>query len=698
MNFKKLSKHGSMNRHKKKRINIKKERVILSDVLPYEIPVSFSNRKLRHFLTTNGVRFSNNTICWDRNYPDFELIIKLLFGIDKNKTVRRRQIKLNAKELRTIPFRFKISHKDRDFRELVVIHPQNQLRLIEFYEKNKETILYYCSISPFSIRKPYKIAKIRYHKDRLHLEKLAYEHEHKLIEEFDKEYEHLRAFFTYKKYNNIYKFYESYEYHRCEKKYNKLFIFDISKCFDSIYTHSLTWALLNKEIVKDDLGKIKGTFGDEFDKLMQNLNYGETNGIIIGPEFSRIFAELILQRIDCDVINTLQKNRNSNNSLNFKIDYEIFRYVDDIFVFYDNDETRDRVLDAYRYHLMKYKLYVNDSKTSSYEKPIITGITIAKQKISDLLNKNLVFKISEEDRNKNEVNEEEEKEKRYSFYVSSNKLITRFKTIITESGIKYKDVLNYTFVCLDRKVLRLIKTHKSIEDKRKNEQETVKWILELLDFTFFLYCASPRVNTTVKLCMILSKIIRFVKVGNDFDYDKRHLVFKKIYDEIYSVLRKNRNSEYTQVETLYLLISLQELGREYRLDENFLSDCFGITLNNGKDKYRYDLNYFSITVLLFYIKDIRRYNTLKGALEEIIMDKFKKKNKLKMAELTLLLFDILACPYIDNGFKCDLLQCYKITNVADQNKIIKRKECWFTKWTDFDLSCELEAKKSQEVY
>ena len=42
--------------------------------------------------------------------------------------------------------------------------------------------------------------------------------------------------------------------------------------------------------------------------------------------------------------------------------------------------------------------------------------------------------------------------------------------------------------------------------------------------------------------------------------------------------------------------------------------------------------------------------------------------------------------------------CYDIINEKDQNAIIQRKERWFTRWVDFDLSKELEAKKSQEVY
>ena len=684
-------------KRKIKQINIKKERVVLSDVLPFEIPVTFSNRHFYHFLITNRIHVNDKAISWDKDDPGLELIIKLLFGFDKNKPVVKRQIEIDFKtdEYKTIPFKYKISHKEKDFRELVLIHPKNQLALVEFYDKFKEIILYYCNISPFSIRKPYKVAKFTYHNDRMHIKNLAYDHEHKSVEEYDKEYENLKTFFAYKKFSNVYKFYESYKYHRCEKKYNRLFKFDILKCFDSIYSHSLSWALLNKGIVKDHIKCSKKTFGGQFDILMQNLNYGETNGIIIGPEFSRIFAELILQRIDLDVMHYLRNNRdNKNSGLEFKTDYEIFRYVDDFFVFYNEEEAKERILNAYRFHLMEYKLYINDSKSVLFEKPIITGITIAKQKIADLLNDKLTFNVSEED----VINADDKKdeEKRYSFYASSNKLITRFKTIIKETGIAYKDILNYTLACVDRKVLKLIKIYSDIADKAKHELMVVKLILELFDFTFFLYSVSPRVNTTIKLCLILSKLTKFTKIKGNFNHDNRHLIFKKIYDEISLVLWKNKNSEYTQVETLYLLIALNELGKEYRLDESVLCKYFDADLN--KNEFGYELNYFSIIVLLFYIANKTRYASFKNILKEHIKAKFQKNNKLKMTELTFLLFDLLSCPYIDESFKKDLLVRYNINYASDQEAILNRKEYWFTKWTDFDFGKELEAKKSQEVY
>ena len=101
-----------------------------------------------------------------------------------------------------------------------------------------------------------------------------------------KEYENLKSFFTYKKYTNIYRFYEDYRYQRAEKKFNILYKFDITKCFDSIYTHSIVWALHNKDIVKECIIKSKSTFGGKFDRFIQNANYGETNGII---DRTRIF-------------------------------------------------------------------------------------------------------------------------------------------------------------------------------------------------------------------------------------------------------------------------------------------------------------------------------------------------------------------------------------------------------------------------
>jgi len=202
---------------------------------------------------------------------------------------------------------------ESDFRELSIIHPNNQKAVSDFYEKYNSLILYYSSISQFSIRKPTKKATFTFFNDKLHSRNGDHDLEFAQIENEENEYENLKSYFTYQKYSNIHKFYESYQFHRSEKKFNKLIKIDISKCFDSIYTHTISWALFNKQIIKDNIDDSRKTFPGEFDELMQKLNANETNGIIIGPEFSRIFAELILQQIDNDILNKLLTSESNKN-------------------------------------------------------------------------------------------------------------------------------------------------------------------------------------------------------------------------------------------------------------------------------------------------------------------------------------------------------------------------------------------------
>lgn len=98
-------------------------------------------------------------------------------------------------------------------------------------------------------------------------------------------------------------------------------------------------------------------FRTVFDSLMQQLNYNETNGIVIGPELSRIFAEIILQAIDNDIISDLEKK-----NVFFGKDYRIYRYVDDFFIFYNDHEVFSKTKASISICLTRYKLNLNKSK------------------------------------------------------------------------------------------------------------------------------------------------------------------------------------------------------------------------------------------------------------------------------------------------------------------------------------------------
>lgn len=713
---------------RKKYIQYPKERAILSDSLPFEIPITFSNRYFFRFLVENNITLKGDKIEFNTNFIDDDLIgfketLKILFH-HKYDTI-------SENTFRKIPFVYRISHKEKDFRELALVHPVNQLKLIKFYDDFKESILYSCSISNFSIRKPVDVAKFSFFNDKLH--QLNKGDKNDFLELNGREYEDLKTFFSYKKYTNIYKFYEDYRYHRAEKKYNFLFKFDISKCFDSIYTHSISWAVLGLDTVKENVIASKTNFSGIFDKFIQYSNYGETNGILIGPEFSRIFAEIILQKIDKNVEEKIFK---LNGSIN-KIDYEVYRYVDDYFLFCDDDILKEAIFKIFKHELKEYKMSINNSKTIEYKKPLITQITIAKERINQLFTENPRFSIVEFEKTIKDVESKDDIEilnHKFSFSFNPDNLITQYKILIIESNVDYKDVLNYSLALLSNIIERnlvlfedvfldyrgKIKTN-DIKDKTvinkldKVEDSFTSHIINFIDFVFFIYSVSPRVNSTIKTSHILSKILSFFKLKYKSDKNKniirtnnRNRVFKKILDETSLIIKKNSLNEYAQIETFYLLTVVRELEREFRIPEVRLAKFIGF--DDAKNEIpQKQLNYFSIVVLLFYIGHSQRYSKIKDALNiyiENYIKSFPIEKRGKSSELTHLILDLLACPFIEDEFKIKTYSIYKnysteselecTTKVVNFHK--KNIKYWFTKWERFNLAKELEYKKSQEVY
>ena len=75
-----------MKKRKKKYLKYSKERALLSDVLPYEVPITFSNRYFYRFLVNNNIEIKENKLRFENNYTGtaanaFIEILKLLFDI-----------------------------------------------------------------------------------------------------------------------------------------------------------------------------------------------------------------------------------------------------------------------------------------------------------------------------------------------------------------------------------------------------------------------------------------------------------------------------------------------------------------------------------------------------------------------------------------------------------------------------------------
>lgn len=445
----------------KRRVSLthRKQRPILTDMLPFEVPPTFSNRGYYRFLRDNCIEIENGRLCWVCESDALDRTMRLLFGIKADaeiakevviewgKEKTRQTVSIGKCEMATIPFNFRVAH-NLDGRTLSVVHPRNQVAVASFYATHSALIIYHTSVSEFSIRHPVSVSRYAYFKDKLHEERLDAVAG---LEEEDREYEQLGSYFVYRKYRNIHRFFESYKYHRSEKKYDAMVQIDVSKCFDSIYTHSLPWAVLGKDQTKFSLEASKGTFGGRFDALMQNLNHKETNGIVIGPEFSRIFAEIILQSVDAELIKQLAAVAN----LIHKVDYEIFRYVDDYFVFYNEASTQLKIFETLQEILKEKKLSINTAKIKHYQKPIITEITIAKERISTLLNDE-IDPVCEEELLPDPA---EPPKQKLVCALNANRLVIRYKAALKEAGVTYGDLLNYTFAIIENKIEKLFKGH-----------------------------------------------------------------------------------------------------------------------------------------------------------------------------------------------------------------------------------------------
>ena len=724
-----------MRKRKKIKLNYSKERVLFSDVLPYECPIIFSNRYLYRFLAKYlwvGEEQKIDNITWNvlkqskrLDQKDVSVFAALLFGCyEKGKRIGPLQHKLNDL---FYPYQFNIAHKTNKNRTLSIIHPYNQWQVVEFYEQYKYSILYLCNQSSYSIRKPHKIAQYFYYRDRLH-RKLS-GHESDKVELFFNEYENLKTYFSYEKYANIYKFYEDYRYQRAEKKFKYLVKFDLQSCFDSIYTHTISWATAGgADKVKVLPGYHGSWVGDAFDNLMQSVNARETNGIVIGPEFSRIFAEIILQYIDQKVEQELlEKN------LRQKSTYECYRYVDDYFLFYNDEKDKNLFMESLTKRLKEFKLQISPSKTEEFERPFITKVTIAKQRIENLLSNIFSIPLWEEiESNSSTEKDTEDKdldkdrevlEKKFNIYLPANDVNTQIKVIVKECGIEYRDIANYLLEKISQRLDTFLNRYEigfkkyerlmSKEETNKDDVEThaqraqrklTSYLVSLIDVTFFVFNSNRQINTTLKLQKIMNSIIIYAKRHGDFKVNhavrfqtiSKDIIFKKIQDEIALVLTTTDSHRSTLHESLYLLILAKELGYAYLLAPEVIKSFI--------EKSELQYNLFACLILLYYYANHKCYDSQKALLKEEILKKYRlvtESERKRNSELTILTADMMTCPFVNDAYKQNLLTLMGITEMRDQQMIMsfaKKQKYIFTRWTMFNLNKELQAKISQEVY
>lgn len=137
-------------------------------------------------------------------------------------------------------------------------------------------------------------------------------------------------------------------------QYKYMFITDITNCYSSIYTHAISWAIEEKDNAKKNRRKFS-SLGNTIDTYIQEMQYGQTNGIPQGSALFDFIAEIILGYADKMLTDKLQKE-NIN-------EYKIIRYRDDYRVFSNSKEEIEKIALALQNVLADLNFQMNISKT-----------------------------------------------------------------------------------------------------------------------------------------------------------------------------------------------------------------------------------------------------------------------------------------------------------------------------------------------
>jgi RNA-directed DNA polymerase len=135
-------------------------------------------------------------------------------------------------------------------------------------------------------------------------------------------------------------------------EYSHILHTDVTDCYGSLYTHSISWALHGVKDGKEKKGK-KSLLGNSIDSHIQAGRYGQTNGIAQGSVLMDFVAEIVLGYVDEEI----------NSALRERTDFRILRYRDDYRIFANSDDRAEEILKVISDKLRSVGMRLGVSKT-----------------------------------------------------------------------------------------------------------------------------------------------------------------------------------------------------------------------------------------------------------------------------------------------------------------------------------------------
>ncbi|WP_145345635.1 antiviral reverse transcriptase Drt3b [Rosistilla ulvae] len=550
----------------------------MSEILPHEVPPRFSLRTIYERIRDKTEHELDKAIC--PGPPN--------------------------KPLETIPYVYKLVRDRKKPRQIHVMHPFHYRTVAKFLETFSTQVIVNCRKSRWSLRAPYAIAK----RFRINTPLRAGSDS-----EQDQAVNPTR-YFAYRPFRLLYSFYDSEDFGSLESRFRFQRMLDVQACFDNIYTHAISWAIRGKSHAKrQDSRNAWHTLDAQFDSLMRSMNHGETHGILVGPELSRVFAELLLQTVDSAAEARLLETFVHGTH------YEVRRYVDDIFIFFNDEVVADQVEATIREELRLVKLLINESKTTQIESPFMSDSSALKHKISDSM-----------DRYESKIRSYKERNVHPPSGIGL-RMLKEFKRIVSESNCTYESCVSYALTILQKKFERSGANLSQLYV----ESGIVFFASRLLELDF-------RYQTAVRYSL-------FYEIGREklSRVDDGMSRVQRLDEEMVNQITKISANAISRelVPVLPLLVVLIPLASLDLLHEVHSDLVRLIWLSATKSMRDDEIDYFTVLGLLFVAANRVQHSAIRTA----IMSKIKvffdhMPDNCKRADALMLASDLACCPFL----------------------------------------------------
>jgi len=462
---------------------------ILTDLLPVELSELFSFRPLYEFLMKK----------------EEHKVISLLVE-DFKKAQANGSCIMFYDAWATIPFKYNILKGNDSLREMSIIQPLSALNLYLFIECYQKDILNFFNKNHYYSIRYHKKCSDLYYKTR---SKRGIEYfPLKLRRRIGKAaVQQTGNFFKIAIFESINSFADSRLWRIANFQYKYYAKMDYKSCFDSIYSHVYKW-IVERNVIDSKNVKNSNLF-ITLDRILQNINGRQSNGLIVGPEFSRMASEVLLQQVDNEVMLSLLAA-----GLERGTNYTIFRFVDDIFVFADSQESLDKIISIFGAVSSRYLLHLNELKLSKGATPCLPKRWLQKTRLlADMIDR--FFDI----RKKEEINNlpEEEKHLIKNNYFPIDRIKDEFTTLMKDFPDDRRTIVSFSLSTLLNNISKKNDGYRLFANEKSNKA------LLLVDLALFIYAFSPTFDSTRKLISMIVYMNDEVKFSKKDSKENKNL-------------------------------------------------------------------------------------------------------------------------------------------------------------------------------